>query len=282
MIRQFVVVLLGFATAAFAQQSVLEVITLKYRAADQVLPVVEPLVRGQGTVTGAGNRLILRTTPANLEEVRRVLAAIDTPPRRLKITVMQDVDRATRDRLLELSGRVSSGEVAVEVPGTPGRSGASATAREGDDLLRGRALERELRESDRNTQFIQALDGTPAFIAVRQSQPLVERVWVQTPHGVRVVEDLGSRDLATGFYVVARVSGERVTLEINPRRDEPGPRGSLRTQEAYTTVSGRLGEWLDLGGVSRARSAEASGIASSRAGGATEERTILLRVEEEK
>lgn len=260
----------------------LEVITLKYRSADQVLPLVEPLVRGQGTVTGTGNRLILRTTPANLEEVRQVLAAIDTLPRRLRITVMQNVDRATRDRLLELSGRVSSGGVAVEVPGSPGRRGATVTAREGEDFVRGRALEREGRESDRNTQFVQVLDGTPAFIATGQSQPVVERVWIQTPEGGRVVESIGSRDLATGFYVLPRVAGERVTLEINPRRDEPGPRGSVRTQQAYTTLSGRLGEWLDVGGISRALSADVSGIADRRGSGASEERTILLRVEEVK
>lgn len=275
-----VALVLALAAVARAEPTTLEVITLKYRSADQVLPVVEPLVRGQGTVTGTGNQLILRTTPANLEEVRQVLAAIDTLPRRLKITVMQNVDRATRDRLLEFSGRVSSGNVAVEVPGTPGRRGATVTAGDGDDFLRGRALEREGRESDRSTQFVQVLEGTPAFIAIGQSQPVIERVWVQTPYGGRVVESLGSRDLATGFYVVPWISGDRVSLEINPRRDEPGPGGSVRTQETRTTVSGRLGEWLDLGGVSRGRAAEVSGIADRRASGATEERTILLRVEE--
>ena len=46
-----VLVMLGWAVA-WAQQTVLEVIQLKYRRVDEVIPVLQPLVPAQGSVSG--------------------------------------------------------------------------------------------------------------------------------------------------------------------------------------------------------------------------------------
>lgn len=71
--------------------------------------------------------------------------------------------------------------------------------------------------------------------------------------GGRVLEQVVERaqysDVTTGFYVRPRVSGDRVTLEIGPQRDllsRQSP-GSVDVQSMATTVSGRLGEWMDVG-----------------------------------
>jgi type II secretory pathway component GspD/PulD (secretin) len=82
-------VLLLVVPAAFAQQS-LEVISLRYRTADQVLDTLRPLVEPGGTLTGQGNQLIVRVSPDNLAEIRRALDAIDRPQRRLQISVRLD------------------------------------------------------------------------------------------------------------------------------------------------------------------------------------------------
>src|SRR5262249_6423443 len=49
------IMLLGYA-AAWAQQTVLEVIPLKYRQVDEVIPVLQPLVASQGSVSGLNNQ----------------------------------------------------------------------------------------------------------------------------------------------------------------------------------------------------------------------------------
>ena len=61
--------LLALAFAAQAQQQVLEVLTLGYRQADDLIPLLRPLLAPGGTLTGTSNRLIVRTTPANLAEL---------------------------------------------------------------------------------------------------------------------------------------------------------------------------------------------------------------------
>ena len=75
-----------------AEQTVLEVVPLRFRAVEQVLPVLQPLVAPGGTLTGMNNQLIVRTTPKNLAELKEVLARIDTRPRRLMISVRHDAD----------------------------------------------------------------------------------------------------------------------------------------------------------------------------------------------
>ena len=104
---------------------------------------------------------------------------------------------------------------------------------------------------------------------------------ILTPLGAVVSESLVQRDLGTGFVAVPRVNGDRVTLEISPRDDTPGPLpGSVNTQRLITTISGRLGEWLELGGSLGDQSGNSTGIASYGTQSASHRRRLLLKVEE--
>src|SRR5262249_24006116 len=77
---------LFLATAAFAQGT-LEVIPLKHPTADQVIPVLRPLLEPGGALSGQYNQLIVRTSPENLAQIRAALEAFDAPSRRLVISV---------------------------------------------------------------------------------------------------------------------------------------------------------------------------------------------------
>ncbi|MGH8603813.1 MAG: secretin N-terminal domain-containing protein, partial [Gammaproteobacteria bacterium] len=76
-----------------AQEMVLEVIPLEHRLSADVIPLLKPLVAPGGTVTGMSSQLIVRSTQRNLLEIKRVLAAIDRPLRRLKIIVRQQTSQ---------------------------------------------------------------------------------------------------------------------------------------------------------------------------------------------
>ena len=68
-----------------AQQ--LEVIELKSKSVEDVLPVLLPLVEPGGTLTGMNNQLFLRASPRNRADIKKALAALDTPTRRLIIRI---------------------------------------------------------------------------------------------------------------------------------------------------------------------------------------------------
>ena len=74
------------AGAAYAQQQ-LEIINLKSRTADQVLPQLRSFVEPGGTLSGMNNQIFIRASDANRRPIKELLAAIDRPPRRLLISV---------------------------------------------------------------------------------------------------------------------------------------------------------------------------------------------------
>src|SRR5688572_2020359 len=145
-----------WALSAPAASATLEVIPLKYRTADQLIPVLKPLLDPQGSISGMQNQLIIRTTPRNLAELKRVLATLDTMPRRLMITVMQAAAASRDQDALEASARISTGGTTVVVPGS-GAGGAEGRARRGDDVIGSRVQSTRSLDSDRNTQTVQVL-----------------------------------------------------------------------------------------------------------------------------
>lgn len=271
------------AALALAQQSVLEVITLRYRTADQIIPLLEPFLDRSGSLSGMQNQLIVRTSPANLAELRRIIDQVDARPRQLLVTVRQDVDLATARRETELSGRVGIGDSAgIAVPGSRGRNeGLVVQGGSGDTFVRGRIAARDVVASDANTQRVQVLEGNVAFIRIGQSVPVPSRQVVQTPYGTQVVESTQFRDLNTGFQVLPRVAGDTVTVEINPQRERPGRYpGTANVQGVSTVVSAPLGEWMEIGGTSSTGSMQSSGNLGQRSDTGTERRSILLMVQE--
>ncbi|MET0217431.1 MAG: secretin N-terminal domain-containing protein [Burkholderiales bacterium] len=278
------IALAWLATAsALAQQSVLEVITLKYRTADQVIPLLQPFVDRDGSINGMQNQLIIRTSPANLAEIRKILDQVDARPRQLLITVRQDVDLATARGEAQLSGRVGIGDNAsISVPGSRGgNDGLVVQGGSGNTNLRGRISAREVSASDANTQRVQVLEGNVAFIRVGQSVPVPSQQVIQTPYGTQIIQSTQYRDFSTGFQVLPRVSGDTVTVEINPQREKPGRYpGTGNVQGVSTVVTAPLGEWMEIGGATETGSIQSSANLGQRSESGTERRSVLLMVQE--
>lgn len=279
--RCFLAVLLLTVLPAWAEEMVLEVLTLKYRTADEILPVVRPLVDRQGSVSGMNNRLIVRTTPANLVELRRVLDELDRAPRRLLITVRQSSDRGEEGGGASLSGGVSGGRGRIVLPEDKSDKGAAVEYRQGSDSLRARVYGTQTLEAGGETQQIQVLEGKPAYIQVGRTMPVPQRQTVISGGKVVVYDTTTYQDATRGFYVLPRVSGNTVTLEINPQNNTLGNRpGEVNVQQISTVVSGRLGEWMEVGGVDRESRIETGGTVYSTRSLAAEQRKVLLKVEE--
>lgn len=278
------------STLACAQATVLEVIALRYRTAEQVIPVLKPLLDRSGTLSGMQNQLIVRTTPANLAELKQVLATLDAQPRQLLITVRQDSMLDRERTQADLSGRITGSNAGVTIPPTTNPGGGTVTIQRGNDIVRGRVDSTRSVESDGNTQSVRVLEGNSAFIRAGVSVPVRSQAPARTIVNGRVMESYGNaveyRDVASGFYVVPRLAGDRVTLEINPQRESLAtpaqnlPRGSVNIQAASTTVSGRLGEWIEVGGIVQSVDNQQSAILGSARESSRDNRQILLKVEE--
>lgn len=233
--------LLLLVAGLVAAQS-LEVIELRYRLADEILPVLQPLVEPGGAVTGEGRHLFVRSSPANLGQLRAAIDALDRPPRQLVITVGQETAVAGSEARVRGSVSVQGGDVGIGVNAPPGAdSGATVAARA-----------RQQDERFGNLSSVRVLEGSEAWIAVGQLVP-VTTTQVQPGWGGPVVTtQTVQRNVSTGFFATPRVSGDRVRLEIAPRQQRVSGSGrgtTVETAGVATTVEGRLGEWLPLGAV---------------------------------
>lgn len=259
----FLVAALLLSGALWAQQE-LEIIALRSQTVDQVLPTLLPLVEPGGTLTGMNDQLFLRASARNREEIKRVLATVDRPSRRLTIRVSQQRQSEAATRGGEVSGRVVIGD----------SSRSRVDARLWDSQVTG---------SESSGQMVQTIEGAPAFIRVGRSLPVPMRQAVIGPGGAVVTESVVFQDLGRGFYATPRVVGDRVTLDISQQADSAarfGPPGSVSTQRLTTTVTGRLGEWIELGGTSREVSGNQSVLIGRSSGSGQDTQSIWLRVEE--
>ncbi|MDH3287834.1 MAG: hypothetical protein OEP48_08955 [Betaproteobacteria bacterium] len=275
------------ATAAARAQTVLEVIPLHHRTAEEVIPVLQPLLVPEGTLSGFRGQLIVRTTPANLEEIKRILARLDRAPRQLLITVQQDIDANVQRSAAEISGNVGGDNVRVILPPTSReRQGGRVVIQEGDSRVRAHVLDSGSAVSERNAQTLRVTEGREAFIRVGQSVPLRGRQITRTVLGGQVVEQVVDttqyRDVTTGFYVRPRLSGDRVTLDISPQREKLSNdiRGGVDVQRVVTTVSGRLGEWMEIGGVGQDTTGQQSVLLGRTSSATRDNRRILIKVDE--
>lgn len=260
--------------AGFARADEVDTIQLRHRTAEQVIPTLQPLLDQGGALSGMQNTLIIRSSRKNIEELRQVVAQIDVVQRRLMIYVRQ-ADYATMERSgVRIAGRVGNDDTNVSVggPGASQRSGVRV------GILDSSSARDEVFDSQ-----VQALEGSPAYISVGQSVPVTSSGVGRIYNG-RIIRDdyVEYRDITSGFYVLPRLSGDRVTMEISPQRDTLGNYGygSSNIQRLNTTASARLGEWMELGGVSQSAESSGRNVLSTRNSGQTGARTVWVKVEE--
>jgi hypothetical protein len=277
----------GSALAQIPPQNlVVEVISLRYRTAQELIPILQPMVAREGSLSGLQGQLIVRTTPANLEDLKRILASVDVMPRQLLITVRQDTDITNERSGASVSGSVGGEHGRVTVPGSRDSRGGNVVLREGDNRARVHVIEGRSNEVDRNAQSVRVMEGREAFVRIGQSVPVRGREVRRTMVGGQMVEQVVDtthyRDMSTGFYVLPRVSGDRVTLDISPQRETPSHQvpGAVNVQGVVTTVSGRLGDWIEIGGIGQDISGQRTVLLGHSASSTRDVRRVQVRVDE--
>jgi hypothetical protein len=251
----------------FAQDLPLETILIKHRPAEDLVPVIEPLVGPGGSVAAFGSRLIVKARPAAMREIKDLVVKLDVVPRSLWITVRQSRDASSSERHVG-----ASGGVVVERRGdttTTTRTRVHGAFGQGSGSERGQDL-----------QQLRAVEGRPAQIHVGRTVAVRQAVVVPGPAGPEVVRGAAYEDAETGFSVTPWLSGDFVTLEIRTRGDRVDDAGRVEYQQLSATVNGRLGEWISLGGLERSVTTSDRGLLSRASARFAELRSVSLKVEE--
>ena len=269
-----------------AENMTLEIITLQHRNTDDVVSILQPLVAPGGTVTGMNDQLIIKTTPENMAELKHVLASLDRTPRRLLISVRQDNAGMIRGQRQTLAGKFSGGDVTTEVNDpAPAQEGMAISAHdEKGNVVQYRRQDFQADASEQNSYRVQATEGFPAFISVGQSVPVPNSTTYVTPNGVVVNNATEYVDVTSGFYVLPRLNGDQVTLLVAPRQSKAATGGMpvFDVQNVETTATGRLGEWLEVGGINQGSSGKGYRTLSSSNREEQVNNSVFIKVDEMK
>ncbi|HDO34244.1 MAG TPA: hypothetical protein ENH08_03890 [Chromatiales bacterium] len=227
----------------------IEVATLHYRDAQEVLALIRPLLPAGAAVSGHGRQILIRAAPAERKRIRALLERVDTPPRRLLILVRRRPSTAP------------PGATVIYRVGGP----------EGPEGLGGRIYRTGSEAGPETVQQVQVLEGRPAYLEIGAAVPVADGgVWItgatigSTPG---LLTPLRYREMTAGFEVLARTDGDHVILTLRAHRERPAETGGgvIDLERIRTTVRGLLGRWIDLGGASRpARRASATRVYATR------------------
>ncbi len=207
---------------------------LQHRSAPELVPIVSPLLGSDGGVSALDNRLIVRADPKTLSEIARLVVKLDTAPRQLLITVRQ----GSHDRQQDAAAP-SAGQGSRLVAQTQGG---------GEDAQR------------HDLQQVQVLEGQRAIIQISERLPLPERLDFEGRRPAWSMRSLTYRSMSVGFEVIPHLQDDRFTLELAPHQDTFTQQGYRIQQRGISSrVTGRLGQWLEVGGTLGEQALQATG-----------------------
>jgi len=252
----------GISMTSMAGDSI-EIVPLQNRSAEELMPLIHPLLDPSEALSGTGYQLIVRASPGRQKELRGLITQLDQAAKQLRISVR----RAAYD---EIERERAHANVVI---GTGG----------GDVEVRGGAIVHSTRDKsgERNNYQVTTLEGTPAHINTGEAFPVPTQSGYIANGQAVVTQSIEYQQLSSGFYALARTNGDQVTVDISPQREVLDPRGSghIQTTSLVTTVRGRLGEWLELGGTSQQRTQQGGGLLRSTRSKDDTQQTLWMKVE---
>jgi hypothetical protein len=219
-------------------------IDLHHRRAEEIMPVIRPLLSPQDALSGRGDVLILRSSDATYQRVLSLVNKLDSKVQSLIVSVSRLSDIQRQRQAIGAQGNIELGPDANvrigerDEPGVQIQAGASRH-----------------RQSETGEQTVRVIEGQPAFIAIGQTVP-----YTQYSYGQQTVTE---RPVNRGFSVVAHVHGQQVQVAISPIHERLQRGGTIAHESAQTVVSGRLGEWIPIAGSSESTSNSSRGTLSA-------------------
>jgi len=257
-----VLLLALFAQFAFAA---MEVIELNFRNADELLPTVQSVLGQDGNASAYGQKLIVNAPPAKIRELRELLAQLDTRPRRLLISVDRGQNQQGSLNEFAVDGTISGGNAEIKI---------------GQGEINGKDQVRIIRSTSAggssHIQQIQTNEGYAALIQGGQSVP-INSTWTDGKGNIHQQTDY--RDLNQGVYVTATVSGDQVMLDISNQHNRLSGSGQINLEQVATRVSGRLGQWIELGGIGSEQNQQGRDILHSTSGQSSNSMQLKVKVE---
>ncbi|MZH41582.1 MAG: hypothetical protein F3740_07225 [Nitrospinae bacterium] len=276
----YVVILFLLLVSEVIAQTQLEVIPLRNRIVDEMIPIIRPMLKGNESVTGMNQQLIVRASPRKIKEIKGLLEQIDGRLRNLRITVKQGLRSQLSRQERDVSGEVPVGDSGRIIINPEAKGGVILENKSGKAAVRGRISDRESFLDEMNTQVVTTLEGNPATIYIGQQIPFNVTERFRSGNTVTNFNSSQFKDVRTGFKVLPHIRDDQVILEISPQQSRV-TNGRIETTGLNTVVKGKVGEWIELGGLNQGQDSQGLQIAGRNMSRKVDKRTVFIKVEEQ-
>ena len=275
-------VLTTYITASVAESMKIEIIPMKNRMVEDVIPIIKPLVIKGGTVTGMNNQLIVKTTPSNIELIKSILEQIDSAPRKLLISVKRSNNNKLNTEEDVLSIKFDSKNIKIKAPDISKKGVAIQNKNSKGDVIRYRKSYEKSQEQEGNVFYVNTLEGNPAFINMGRLIPVKSQTNIVTSGAIIVQENIKHHNVSSGFYVTPKLQGDNVVLTISPHfaKINKKEKNIVNVQKISTIIHGKLGKWVPIGGVDHSLSSSDKRNFINKKQYSNEKSNIFVKVEE--
>jgi len=245
--------LLGLALllASPVQADSITTIQLLNRPAAEVIPIVKPMLGANESITGQGFKIFLRSSPETLAQVKDMIDNLDIAAKILQISVFQGSDRDLSALGISVNIQIETGDASGSIEGntnknSDGGGSISYSTHNSSGSLNSTSTRRRLENSP--IHQLRITEGTEGYIETGEQIPYFSGAnWIVPDAAVGGVE---YKNVTSGFYVLPRIHGDNVTLQVSPFKNSQSKMrgGNIETSHANTTITGRIGEWLLIGG----------------------------------
>lgn len=184
---------------------------LKHRPAEEIIPIIKPLLKATDGISAHGFQLFIRTDDVTLAQITPLITGLDLAPADLLITIKN----------------------------TNTETGSEIT------YAKGKAINKDHKTRSNHLPQIRTLEGRPVFIAQGQSIP-----YKIINHNQRLITGYSATEYLShqnGFYLTAQLADNDVILTIESKQQNLSDKQRIQTQMLSTQIRGRLDEWLPLG-----------------------------------
>jgi len=229
----FLISSLFWSMSSIAQAQI-ETIQLNHRLATELLAEVQAFLPAGVPARAFNNFIIIKAESDVISDIKQLVHQLDTPLQRLKISVLRTDHRlAQTDDNSELSSSYSVKRLSTK-------------------------------ESKNKEQYYQAqgIADKPVLIMMEYDIPQKEQyIALLADGGVAIQSTTRYINIANGFQAVARIlPNHHVSVDILPVFGQFSKKNGLIEQtEIISTLSGPVGNWLELGQINNSKNTEKRG-----------------------
>lgn len=278
--------LASFSLIVDASDSAMEIIPLKHRPAELILPSLRAIASEDTRLTAAQNQLIIRAPAQEAAKLKLLVEELDQPLAQFRIHVRQKKRHSSSGEQLSANTQYQSGRSTITVGKKTldgkviPQSSSSHASTNGQYTSSVTVKSYSTSSNSGNTQQVRAIEGYSAHIETGEEVPFLTRTYDEGHRQYRQ----NYRPVITGFYVIPTLSGDdHVTLSLSATQQKLSDSNSkaIESSAYQSRIIAPLNQWIDLGASIESSNEGGRAIAKRHSVNSSDHYTIEVMIETE-